>query len=197
MARHTSKMPNSSSLPRMHLQPNPSTYSVFFFPENTSSTKSDHNKSISYHQGRKQEYLISCFLSILFCVPLLPCRTRRKRAIRRHLESTFRFRTDCLEPPSLIAYLASLSSTHLQLLMYFKKRYHICLKNRWGWWNWYIEACGDKRNQYMCCFIRYFSKANVSHIIRVESKRSYHVFFPVFSFALGLTCKTGRKKAIS
>ncbi|KAM1405651.1 hypothetical protein ACFX2F_000465 [Malus domestica] len=32
--------------------------------------------------------------------------------------------------PSLIAYLASLSSTHLQLRMCFQKRYHVCLENR-------------------------------------------------------------------
>ncbi|KAM2928454.1 hypothetical protein COP2_035701 [Malus domestica] len=56
------------------------------------------SKSISYHEGRKQEYLISCILHVLFLVFVLTCRTRRRKAISQHLVSIFRSGTDCLQP---------------------------------------------------------------------------------------------------
>ncbi|KAM2673915.1 hypothetical protein EV2_015158 [Malus domestica] len=56
----------------------------------------------------EQEYLISSGLKarvshiMLFpCLSfglVLTCKTRRKRAISQHLESSFQFGTDCLEP---------------------------------------------------------------------------------------------------
>ncbi|KAM1075293.1 hypothetical protein ACFX2B_019923 [Malus domestica] len=64
-------------------------------PQQISHTK---NKSISYHQGRKQEYPISCFPPVLIFVLVLTCRTRRKRAVSQNLKSNFRSITDCLEP---------------------------------------------------------------------------------------------------
>ena len=64
-------------------------------PQQISHTK---NKSISYHQGRKQEYPISCFLPVFVFVLVHTCRTRRKRAVSRNLKSNLQFGTDCLEP---------------------------------------------------------------------------------------------------
>ncbi|TQE10070.1 hypothetical protein C1H46_004360 [Malus baccata] len=56
------------------------------------------SKSISYHWGRKQRYLISCFPPIISRALALACRTRRKEAISRNLKLNVRSRADCLEP---------------------------------------------------------------------------------------------------
>ncbi|KAM1665304.1 hypothetical protein ACFX13_045337 [Malus domestica] len=56
------------------------------------------SKSISYHQGRKQRYLISCFSPIFSFALALACRTRRKEAISRNLKFNVRSGTDCPEP---------------------------------------------------------------------------------------------------
>ncbi|KAM2075373.1 hypothetical protein ACFX1T_038271 [Malus domestica] len=56
------------------------------------------SKSISYHRGRKQGYLISCFFPILSFALALACRTRRKEAISRNLKLNVRSGTDCPEP---------------------------------------------------------------------------------------------------
>ncbi|KAM1698833.1 hypothetical protein FF1_030008 [Malus domestica] len=56
------------------------------------------NKSISYHRGRKQRYLISCFFPIFSFVLALACRTRRKEAISRNLKLYVRSGTDCPKP---------------------------------------------------------------------------------------------------
>ncbi|KAM1726985.1 hypothetical protein ACFX16_017905 [Malus domestica] len=74
-------MLNPFSHSRMHPQHN----------QQISYTK---NKSISYHQGRKQEYPISCFLPVL----VHTCRTKRKRAVSRNLKSNLQSGTDCLKP---------------------------------------------------------------------------------------------------
>ncbi|KAM1172120.1 hypothetical protein ACFX1X_022657 [Malus domestica] len=42
-----------------------SSHSVFLIPWGTPANKGLQSKSISYHQGRKQEYLISCTLPVL------------------------------------------------------------------------------------------------------------------------------------
>ncbi|KAM1597851.1 hypothetical protein PS2_032712 [Malus domestica] len=55
------------------------------------------SKSISYHRGRKQRYLISCSSPILFSALALTFKTRRKKAISQNLKSNFRSGTDCLE----------------------------------------------------------------------------------------------------
>lgn len=94
ITRQICKISNFSSHLRIHLQQSISKYLVFFISENTSSNKSYQSKSISYHQGRKQGYLISCFFPTLFFVFVLTYRTRRKRAISRHMESSFRSGTD-------------------------------------------------------------------------------------------------------
>ena len=52
------------------------------------------SQSISYQQGRRQRYLMACFSFTL----ALAYGTKRKRAISRHLESSFQSGTDCLEP---------------------------------------------------------------------------------------------------
>ena len=70
-------------------------YFPSIIPQQISHTK---NKSISYHQGRKQEYPISCFLPVFVFVLVHTCRTRRKRAVSRNLKSNLQFGTDCLEP---------------------------------------------------------------------------------------------------
>ena len=56
------------------------------------------SKSISYHWGRKQRYLISCFPPIISHALALACRTRRREAISRNLKLNVRSGTDCQEP---------------------------------------------------------------------------------------------------
>ena len=77
------------------------------------------SKSISYHA-----FSLSFPLSLF-----LPTKTRIKKTICRNFHSN-----SGKEPtawnPSLIAYLALLSSTRLPLLLYFQRSCHICLKNR-------------------------------------------------------------------
>ncbi|KAM2201048.1 hypothetical protein ACFX1R_000926 [Malus domestica] len=73
-------------------------------PQQISHTK---NKSISYHQGRKQEYPISCFLPVLVFVLVHTCRTKRKGAVSRNLKSNLQSGTDCLRP--LSGYLLSIA----------------------------------------------------------------------------------------
>ncbi|KAM1681769.1 hypothetical protein EV2_040021 [Malus domestica] len=60
--------------------------------------KSHQSKSISYHQGRKQEYLISCFLYVLSFVLVLACKDKDKES--NMLEPPFKLpvRNLCLEP---------------------------------------------------------------------------------------------------
>ncbi|KAM1908101.1 hypothetical protein ACFX14_027660 [Malus domestica] len=92
------KMLNPSSYLRGHSQRSFSKYSAFFPPDNTSANKLHQSKNISYHQGKKQEYPISCFFPVFSFGLVLTCKTRRKRAISQHLESSFQSGTDCLEP---------------------------------------------------------------------------------------------------
>ncbi|KAM2437355.1 hypothetical protein ACFX1W_014471 [Malus domestica] len=77
------------------------------------------SKSISYHA-----FSLSFPLSLF-----LPTKTRIKKTICRNFHSN-----SGKEPttwnPSLIAYLALLSSTRFPLLLYFQRSYHICLENR-------------------------------------------------------------------
>ncbi|KAM2590138.1 hypothetical protein TB2_042710 [Malus domestica] len=89
-------MLNPFSHSRMHPQHNLSKYSALFPPDNTSANKP--HQSISYHQGRKQEYPISCFLPVLIFVLVHTCRTKRKRAVSRNLKSNLQSGTDCLRP---------------------------------------------------------------------------------------------------
>ncbi|KAM1380839.1 hypothetical protein ACFX2I_022523 [Malus domestica] len=56
------------------------------------------SKSISYHWGRKQRYLISCSSPIFSFALAFACRTRRREAISRNLKLNVRSRTDCLQP---------------------------------------------------------------------------------------------------
>ncbi|KAM1980927.1 hypothetical protein ACFX15_037489 [Malus domestica] len=65
------------------------------------------SKSISYHRGRKQRYLISCFFPILSFALALACRIRRKEAISQNLKLNVRSGTDCPEP--LPGYLPSVA----------------------------------------------------------------------------------------
>ncbi|KAM2904962.1 hypothetical protein COP2_004621 [Malus domestica] len=93
------KMLNHSSYLRGHSQRSLSKYSAFFPPSNNTYANQPHqSKSISYHQGQKQEYPISCFFPVFSFARILICKTMRKRAISQHLESNFQSGTDCLEP---------------------------------------------------------------------------------------------------
>ena len=65
------------------------------------------SKSISYHWGRKQRYLISCSSPIFSFALALACWTRRKDAISRNLKLNVRPGTDCPEP--LPGYLPSVA----------------------------------------------------------------------------------------
>ncbi|KAM2685933.1 hypothetical protein EV2_008887 [Malus domestica] len=65
------------------------------------------SKSISYHRGRKQRYLISCSSPIFSSALALACRTRRKEAISRNLKLNVRSGTDCRKP--LLGYLPSVA----------------------------------------------------------------------------------------
>ncbi|KAM1946342.1 hypothetical protein ACFX13_001208 [Malus domestica] len=56
------------------------------------------SKSISYHQGQKQKYLISCFSPIFSFTFALACRTMRNEAISRNLKLNVGSGTDCQEP---------------------------------------------------------------------------------------------------
>ncbi|KAM1074165.1 hypothetical protein ACFX2B_018950 [Malus domestica] len=56
------------------------------------------SKSISYHRGRKQRYLISCSSPIFSSALAFACRTRRKEAISRNLKLNVRSGTDCPKP---------------------------------------------------------------------------------------------------
>ncbi|KAM1173033.1 hypothetical protein ACFX2G_023548 [Malus domestica] len=91
-------MLNPSSYLRGHSQRSLSKYSAFFPPNNTYANQPHQSKSISYHQGQKQEYPISCFFPVFSFALVLTCKTRRKRAINQHLELSFQSGTDCLEP---------------------------------------------------------------------------------------------------
>ncbi|KAM2462508.1 hypothetical protein PS1_013379 [Malus domestica] len=92
-----------------------SSHSVFLIPWGTSANNSSkakvfhimkvERKSISYHA-----------FSLSFSMSLFPSAGQGERTISQHLVSIFRSGTDCLEP-ILIAYLALLSSTHLQHFM--------------------------------------------------------------------------------
>ncbi|KAM1034505.1 hypothetical protein EV2_038981 [Malus domestica] len=53
-------------------------HSVFFIPWGTSASQRLQSKSISYHQGRKQEYLISCVLPVLSFVLVLTYKDKDK-----------------------------------------------------------------------------------------------------------------------
>ena len=92
------KMLNPSSHPKWHSQSSLSKYSVFFFFDNGHANQPHQSKNISYHQGWKQEYPVSCFFPVFSFALALTCRTRRKNAISRNLKSNFRSRTDCPEP---------------------------------------------------------------------------------------------------
>ncbi|KAM1702565.1 hypothetical protein ACFXTN_025691 [Malus domestica] len=92
------KMLNPSSYMRGHSQRSFSKYSAFFPPNNTSANQPHQSKSISYHQGQKQEYPISCFFFIFSFALALTYKTRRKKTISRNLKSNFRSGTDCPEP---------------------------------------------------------------------------------------------------
>ncbi|KAM1709560.1 hypothetical protein ACFXTN_000044 [Malus domestica] len=83
------KMLNPSSYLRGHSQRSLSKYSAFFPLNNTYANQPYQSKSISYHQGQKQEYPISCFFPVFSFALVLTCKTRRKRAISQHLESSF------------------------------------------------------------------------------------------------------------
>ena len=74
------KMPNSSSPPRAHSQQSLSKYSVFLIPWNPSANKPHQSQSISYHQGQKQEYPISCFFPVFSFVLVLPCKNKDKES---------------------------------------------------------------------------------------------------------------------
>ncbi|KAM1001877.1 hypothetical protein ACFX2C_002367 [Malus domestica] len=99
--------------------------------------------------------------------------------------------------PSLIAYLALLSSTHLQLLMYFRRRYQmpgehirqVKMIHRSMW----------RQAQQMHVRIHPLLLQKQKYLISsgMKAKVSHIMLFPVFPFALALTCKTMRKKAIS
>ncbi|KAM1076379.1 hypothetical protein ACFX19_024320 [Malus domestica] len=78
-------------------------YFPSIIPQQISHTK---NKSISYHQGRKQEYLISCFLPVLVFVLVHTCRTRRKRAVSRNLKSNLQSGTDLGPLPGCLLSIA-------------------------------------------------------------------------------------------
>ena len=56
------------------------------------------SKRISYHRGRKQRYLISCFSPVLSFALALTSKTRGKKAISPNLKLNVRSRTDCSEP---------------------------------------------------------------------------------------------------
>ncbi|KAM1083353.1 hypothetical protein ACFX19_022169 [Malus domestica] len=92
------KILNHSPYLRGHSQRSLSKYSAFFPPNNTYANQPHQSKSISYHQGQKQEYPISCFFLVFSFALVLTCKTKRKRAISQHLESSFQSGTDCLEP---------------------------------------------------------------------------------------------------
>ncbi|KAM1424374.1 hypothetical protein ACFX1X_017110 [Malus domestica] len=83
------KMLNPSSYLKWHSQRSLSKYSAFFPPNNTYANQPHQSKSISYHQGQKQEYLISCFFPVFSFGIVLTCKTMRKRVISQHLESNF------------------------------------------------------------------------------------------------------------
>ncbi|KAM2864075.1 hypothetical protein FF1_022780 [Malus domestica] len=51
----------------------------FLPPNNTYANQPHQSKSISYHQGQKQEYPISCFFPVFSFPFVLTCKTRRER----------------------------------------------------------------------------------------------------------------------
>ena len=83
------------------------------------------SKGISYHQGQKQKYLISCSFPVLFFVLVLT----RMAKWKKQSAGTWSQSSD-LEPTAwnlfLVAYLALLSSSHLQRLLHFQRRDHFC-----------------------------------------------------------------------
>ncbi|KAM1242746.1 hypothetical protein ACFX2G_035066 [Malus domestica] len=91
-------MLNLPSHPIRHLPRSLSKYLASLSPDNTFANHPHQSKSISYHHGQKQEYLISCFFPVFSFTLALTCKTRRKKAISRNLKSNFRYGTDCLEP---------------------------------------------------------------------------------------------------
>ncbi|KAM2920031.1 hypothetical protein COP2_041930 [Malus domestica] len=57
-----------------------SSHPMFLIPWGTSASQWLQSKSISYHQGRKQEYLISCVLPVLSFVLVLTCKDKDKES---------------------------------------------------------------------------------------------------------------------
>ncbi|KAM1328021.1 hypothetical protein ACFX2F_012344 [Malus domestica] len=101
-----------SSSPRIPLQTNDTKAKV-------SHITRVESKSISYHA-----FPLSFPLSLF-----LPAKTRIKKAICQNLHSNSGKESTTWNL-CLVAYLVLLSSTRLQLLMYFQRRCHICLDNR-------------------------------------------------------------------
>ncbi|KAM1493811.1 hypothetical protein ACFX10_025540 [Malus domestica] len=130
-------MPNSSSPPRVHSQQSLLKYSVFFISGNILANKWHQRKSISYHQGRKQEYLISYFFPVFSFTLALTCKTRRKKAISRNLKSNFRSGTDCPEPlpgclPGIALECSSpLRSSALKDHLNAKVAFHSCIGGKY------------------------------------------------------------------
>ena len=144
------------------------------------------SKRISYHQGRKQRYFISCFSLIFPFALALTCKTRRKKAISQNLKSNVRSGTDCLEPlpgclPSLT--LKYSSSSALMDHVNAKVVHHFCyakrlkqkVQRRAGTdhystmpflQNRMIQTEEPRSNPSSASTT--LSKAKVSHIIRVE-----------------------------
>ncbi|KAM2622309.1 hypothetical protein TB2_026944 [Malus domestica] len=98
MDRQTCKNAQPFLISEMALPTKPLEILSFLPPNNTYANQPHQSKSISYHQGQKQEYPISCFFPVLSFALVLTCKTMRKRAISQHLESSFQSGTDCLEP---------------------------------------------------------------------------------------------------
>ncbi|KAM1736521.1 hypothetical protein ACFX12_014868 [Malus domestica] len=96
----------------------------FLLPNNTSINQPHQSKSISYHQGQKQEYPISCFFHVFSFALALTCKTRRNNTISRNLKSDFQSGTDCPKPlpgclPSIA--LEYSSSTVVKVMNFYGK----------------------------------------------------------------------------
>ena len=126
------------------------------------------SERISYHQGRKQATLIACNLHVLSFVLTLTCKTMIKKS---------NMSEPPLKLPGKIPHLAEEQLRHVKLIH----------RSMWRQTQPIYVLIRPLLLQKQTYLISSGSKAKVSHIM----------LFPFLSFTLALTCKTGRKRAIS